>query len=363
MIKDITYPTKSLPGYQRLVEKTLSTPVADVNTGWEDTLVPFGALLAGAAHNALALADWAKGWADHHLEAGFIGDRLPDDRNNMQHSGARHQGFYLSDYCGEWGGTAVLADLAFLGYGDQYLEAAKQLAQFFLDKSLRWEDGTILHGDWSKLPWVDTLYYSAMPLARLYRVTSDAAYANEAVRQCLLHSKHLRDHQTGLFFHEAHQNGNRTSWSWSRGNGWVIKTFADVLAMCPPDTEGWDTLMSYYRDLAVRLMHHQHSCGLWRIVLENAESHLETSGSVMIATGLLTGVQNGWLDVGNFASVRRTLLEVDTWINDKGQLMGCQTPAGLGGWERHKLSLMGERTYGAGAYLRLCADVSANQTV
>ncbi len=351
----------ALDGYERLLNRTLATKISDVNTGWEDTLLPLGAVLVGVAQQNAELVNWARSWADYHLAAGYISDELPEGYQTMQHSGASHRGFYLSPYCGEWGGISVLAELAQLDGGAPYLAAAEKLAKHVSDKALRWEDGIILHGHWSELPWVDTLYYTAAPLARLYRVTKNSAYAVEAIQQCLLHAKYLRDPATGLFFHEAHRDGRRTGWSWSRGNGWVIKSFADVLTFCPPETDGWQELLGMYRGLAVGLMHHQHASGLWRILLENDESFLETSGSVMIATGLFAGIKNGWIDAGEMALLRRTLLEVDTWVDPVGRLMGCQTPAGLGGWEKHKLSRIGERTYGAGAYLRLIADISQQQ--
>ncbi|SDX54066.1 glycoside hydrolase family 88 protein [Litoreibacter albidus] len=346
-----------LDGHKAVVAHTLAIDVTTVNTGWEDTMLALGAVIGGTAEGGAPLLNWARSWADHHLAAGFIRDELPDGYQTMQHSGAATRGFYLSPYCGEWGGISVLAELSRATGDGSYTEAAETIADHLHANALRWGDGTILHGHWSELPWVDTLYYTAAPLARLYRATRNTRHAVEAVRQCLLHAKHLRDPKTGLFFHEAHDDGRRTAWSWSRGNGWVVMTFADVLALCPQDTAGWDELMAIYRDLVTALLHHQHSSGLWRILLENDESHLETSGSVMIATGILSGIRNGWIDPGETALLRRTLLEVDTWVDYKGRLMGCQTPAGLGGWEKHKLSRMGERTYGAGAYLRLVADI------
>lgn len=166
----------------------------------------------------------------------------------------------------------------------------------------------------------------------------------------------MRDETTGCFFHEAHKNGTRTSWHWARGNGWVIMAFTDTLLHCPSDMPGWSEVAKIYRDLSVGLLRNQHSCGLWRIVPENEESHLETSGSVMIATGLAVGIGRGLLDRSVDRAVLRVLSEVSTWIDGEGRLLGCQTPAGMGGWETHKLSLMGERTYGSGALLRLLAE-------
>lgn len=354
----LTFNSLELPGYKRMSERVINTQVSEINTGWEDVLLPFGALLAAKSNNDERLLNWVKSWADYHLEAGFISNRLPTGIHQMQHSLDKYHGFFLSKYCGEWGAIAVLAELVEAGF-PEYIEPAERFADFAIENALRGDDGVILHGHMSELPWVDTLYYSAMPFARLFKASGKQHYADEAVKQCLLHTKHLVNEKTGLFFHEAHFNGTRSNWSWSRGNGWVIMTFADVLEMCPEKTEGYAELLKVYRDLATHILHYQHSSGLWRIVLENQESHLETSGSVMIATGILSGMKNGWIDTVDFNHVIRTIYEVETWINDKGQLMGCQTPAGVGGWELHKLSKMGERTYGDGVYLRLCADLNS----
>jgi rhamnogalacturonyl hydrolase YesR len=238
------------------------------------------------------------------------------------------------------------------------LEAVRAVADHVCDGSIRVGSGVIAHGHFMRMPWVDTLYYSSAPLARAYEITGEARYAEEAVQQCLLHAEYLRDPLTGVFFHESNTDtGQRCSWFWSRGNGWVIMALADTLQYCPPETPGWRAVLDIYRSLVVGLLRMQHSCGLWRIIPENEESHLETSGAVMIATGISVGIRQGWLDASTAASVHRTWNEVLTWINAEGRLMGCQTPAGPGGWETHKRSMMGERTYGTGTLLRLAAEM------
>ena len=356
------HPGFAKPALQRFRNRLASRATASVNSGWEDVLVPYGLALAGTRFGDAALLDWARAWADHHLRAGFHEGYPTDmaaDGHGIQLSGIPHAGFWLTPYCGEWGGAMVLAHLHRHDPREEYLTAAVRIADHIVDGSPRGPDGVIVHAEWSPIPWVDTLYYSAAPLALVHAATGEARYAREAVAQILLHAQHLRDETTGCFFHEAHFDGRRTPWHWSRGNGWVVMTMADVLRNCPPETEGWPEVLALYRDLVVGLLRTQHACGLWRIIPEVAESHLETSGSIMIATGIATGLAGGLLDTSCAASVRRTIAEVVTWIDPDGALMGCQTPAGIGGWERHKLSRMGERTYGSGALMRLLAEADA----
>lgn len=340
--------------------RLLASDIRRINSGWEDVLVPYGLALAGESFGDAEMRAWAIAWADRHLAAGFQPGYPTDpkiDGHGIQLAGVGHSGFYLTPYCGEWGGASLLANLFKTTGNEAYRTAARRIADHIVDGSLRHEDGIIVHGEFSRIPWVDTLYYASSPLALTYSISGEERYAREAINQALLHAKHLRDATTGCFFHETHFDGRRTPWHWARGNGWVIMALADVLRHCPPELDGWRDVLAIYRDLVMGLLRTQHSCGLWRIIPENSESHLETSGSIMIATGISIGIAGGWIDPITAHSPRRVFNEVTSWINDKGALLGCQTPAGAGGWERHKLSLMGERTYGSGALLRLLAEM------
>lgn len=350
----------ALPGLAAFRANVLNRPIESINTGWEDTLIPLGLVLAGREFGDAAMLDWAERWADYHLAVPVQNPPLETLRN--QHSGDPTRGVYLTPYCGEWGCAMVFAELHALRPADRLLAMTRRVADHIIDGSIRVGSGpgkgVIGHGHWSKIPWVDTLYYSSSPLALAYRITGEARYAREAVQQCLLHAHYLRDERTGVWFHEADlETGQHTNGYWARGNGWVIMALADTLRDCPRDTPGWEDVLAIYRSMVTGLLRLQHPCGLWRIVPENEESHLETSGSIMIATGITLGIVAGWINASTAFSVSRTWNEVLTWIDRQGRLMGCQTPAGHGGWEVHKLSQMGERTYATGTLLRLAAEM------
>ncbi len=354
--KIVSTPVIALPGWPEFQANILNRPIERINTGWEDTLVPLGLALLGAAFADDALIDWVEHWVDYHLAQPLKKPPLEDVV--FQKSGDPNQGIFLTPYCGDWGAAMVFAALYNLRPTQRLIETTRLIADHICDASIRVENGAIAHSNWSKMPWVDTLYYTASPLARAYQITQEPRYAREALNQCIQHAYYLRDPQTGCWFHEADtKTGERTTSFWSRGNGWVIMALADTLRYCPPETEGWNEVLAYYRALVTGLLRFQHPCGLWRIIPENGESHLETSGSIMIATGITVGIVEGWLNGSTVASVWRTWHEVLTWIDAQGWLMGCQTPAGRGGWEVHKRSQMGERTYGTGSLLRLAAEL------
>lgn len=128
---------------------------------------------------------------------------------------------------------------------------------------------------------------------------------------------------------------------------------------CPPDTPGWNDVLAIYRSLVTGLLRLQHPSGLWRIIPENPESHLETSGSAMILRGILRGVLEDRLEPGTASAILRGAREVASFIRPNGPLtgalMGSQRPAGPGGWERHKYVELGECTYTTGSFLALLA--------
>jgi hypothetical protein len=81
----------------------------------------------------------------------------------------------------------------------------------------------------------------------------------------------------------------------------------------------------------------------------------------MILIGLLGGIEAGWVQPEMAARVTRGLSELCTWIGRDGALQGAQRPAGLGGWETHKLSALGECTYATGVFLRLLSQVATSK--
>ena len=325
----------------------LSLDPARANSGWLDVLVAQGAARCGIKLQDQALLHWATAWADHHT-AVPIGEKR-DSSSGLLDPGKPSRGIYLNSYCGDWGAPLALVPLHLHQPNPTYLATLTRTADHIMDKSARAPDGTICHAAGMGI-WVDTLYYTASPLAHAYAATDSKRYAEEAVRQCLLHAKHLRDEKTGLFHHDLDlKSGARTRNFWARGNGWIIMSLVDTLALVPQETAGRDQVLTIYRSQVEGLLKLQHPSGLWRIIPEEPNAHLETSGTTMMLCGLAAGLAAGWIPKTHTDALQRGFAELITWINGKGQLMGSQHPAGGGGWEAHKLSAIGEDSYTDGS--------------
>ncbi len=344
------------PQLRAFRERVLSWTPEQINTGWEDVLVPQGAADLGVILGDEALLDWTVRWLDFHLDAGM------QEKDGRIHSGLGRMagkspnGLWLNDFCGNWGFPLVAAGVLPSRDNPRWRDAILRITDFILDKAVRTDDGTITHGGGVANIWVDTLYYSAPVLAHAYAVSQEQRYADAAVEQCLLHAKHLRNKQTGLWHHDCNPKlGTRTINLWSRGNGWIICALGDVLSIIPKTTAHYDQVLYLYRSLAEAIFPLQHSSGLWRVDPQNPDAHLETSGTSMILYGLCVGIRESWLERYVFSAVERGYRELLTWIDSYGRLLGSQYPAGCGGWDNFKLTPFGENTYTTGFFMRLTA--------
>ena len=325
----------------------------DINSGWEDIIVVQGAAELGIAGNDPELIEWAARWLDLQLEAGVR------EQAGLVHRQKGEQivtGVYLNDYCGNWGYGFAAAAILPARNDERYRNAILTVADFILEKSPRAADGCIVHGGFTTDVWVDTLYYCAPPLAQAWSVSGTQAYATAAVEQCLLHAKHLRSDSTALWHHDANpETGTRTVNLWARGLGWSLCALADTLRTVPDSTPGYEEALYHYRSLAEGIVRLQHSNGMWRVMPENPDAYLETSGTAMMLTGLMSGIRSGWLQPYVVPMVERGLRELETWVDAQGRLMGSQHPAGRGNWDSFKLVPTGEDTYATGFMLRALA--------
>lgn len=343
--------------FERFRSRSLAQIPCTFTSGWEDVLMPYGMARAGRILGDAALLDWADAWARHHHDAGYrdeISGPIIPSRDAAP-------GFVIGDFCGNWAGPIVQAELQRTRPETWREQSIRTLCDGLLRRAIRFPDGAFAHGGWEegrRTLWVDTMFYSSSVLAEAFAITGEDRYATEAVRQALRHADWLQDADSGLYFHDIDPaTRQRSDVFWSRGNGWAILALADTLRRCSSDIAGREQLLAAFRRLSAGLLKHQEASGLWRILLGNTESHLETSGSTMILAGLACGWSEGWLDASAREPILRGWRELLTWIDPAGALQGAQRPAGPGGWETHKLSTLGECTYATGLLWRLAADL------
>lgn len=232
-------------------------------------------------------------------------------------------------------------DPAALGYpvlefydrtGDEaYLAAARRQYDFLAEDAQRTADGGIGHHRGTVELWVDAVYMLAPFLARYGAVADEPAAFDDAARQVIVHTKHLRDRHAGLYRHEWREQPNvyPEDTLWSRGNGWVAAGVVDALEYLPEDHDDRDELAEIFTDLCAAVRPLQDASGFWHNVLDDDQSALETSGTLMFAYAFQEGIERGLLDEDEYGQPARDAMDVSKGIvNDTGEVGRVVGPPG-----------------------------------
>lgn len=147
--------------------------------------------------------------------------------------------------------------------------------------------------------WVDDAYMVGSLQIQAYRATHDAKYANHIATQLSAYLDKMQE-ANGLLHH-----GPEAPFYWSRGNGWVAASLAEVLQSLPPTHPQYARLMAGYKKMMAGLKACQAPSGLWHQLLDDPASFEETSGTGMFTYAMIVGVKHGWLDTAEYGDIAR----------------------------------------------------------
>jgi rhamnogalacturonyl hydrolase YesR len=161
--------------------------------------------------------------------------------------------------------------------------------------------------------WIDDMYMITALQLQAYRATGDAKYLERAAIEMVAYLKKLQQ-PNGLFFHAPD-----VKFYWGRGDGWVAAGMADLLRDLPAKHRLRKPILAAYRKMMAALLANQAPSGMWRQLIDHAESWEESSSSAMFTFAFVTGVKNGWLPEETYGPAARK-----AWI----ALVGYLTPEG-----------------------------------
>lgn len=187
---------------------------------------------------------------------------------------------------------------------DEYFLDAATRQYEFLQQIDRTDGGGIPQRREALELWVDALYMVCPFLARYGHEANEPEAFDDAVTQFRLQYDRLRDPNTGIYRHIWRQSPNsfKQSAFWSRGNGWVTTALVDTLKFLPNDHGGRPFLETMFQELCQAIIEYQDRTGFWHNVLDDQESWLETSGTVMFAYSFDRGIEMGILEEERFAT-------------------------------------------------------------
>jgi rhamnogalacturonyl hydrolase YesR len=142
-----------------------------------------------------------------------------------------------------------------------------------------------LHGGWS-----DSLFMDVPILAKAGALTGDGRYFDMAARHVAFMQRIVL-RADGLYRHQASADA-----AWGRGNAFPALGLALTLSDFPADHPGYARLLASFRQHMAALARFQDENGMWRNVIDRPGAYPEYSATAMIATAMLRGIRNGWLD-------------------------------------------------------------------
>lgn len=153
------------------------------------------------------------------------------------------------------------------------------------------------------------------------RLTKDDKYFDSAVTY-LAELRKLRQRDDGLYAH-----GHLCDAAWGRGNGFPAVGVAWCLTLLPEDHLGRDTLLDAYRRHMAALLAHQDDEGMWRQVIDIADSKPEFTASCMVGFAMQRGVTRGWLDKESYQpAIDKAWRAICQRIKPEGHLQGvCES--------------------------------------
>lgn len=204
---------------------------------------------------------------------------------------------------------------------------------YITTKEYRLKDGTLARNrPFPNTLWLDDLFMSVPALAQMGKLTGQARYYDEAVKQVLAFAGRMFNKQKGIFMHGWVQDMNpHPEFHWGRANGWALMTIVELLDVLPANHPGRNAVMELLRAHVKGLAALQDGTGFWHQLLDKNDSYLETSCTAIYTYSIARAINRGWLDKTAYGPmVLLAWNAVASKVNDAGQVEGTCVGTGMG---------------------------------
>ncbi len=181
-----------------------------------------------------------------------------------------------------------------------FLQGAQRMLDYLIHSAPRTADGIICHNNVSFAEgysaaqlWIDGLYMVPPFLAVM-------GCAEEAAAQIRGYIRHLFDEKAGLFFHIVDTADGRyvRPKHWATGNGWALMGLARVTEAAGESghTEIRNETAGFLNRLLDSMLARQTADGRFHDILDEPESFVDGTSSVMMAAAVFRGILHGYVE-------------------------------------------------------------------
>ena len=238
--------------------------------------------------------EYSKEWAEHNQWKGA----KSDDKTCWKYSYGESDDYVLfGDYqiCFQ-----TYADLYNLEPDTQKIARAREVMEYQMSTPNRdyW---------W----WADGLYMVMPVMTKMYNITKNPLYLEKLHEYLVYADSVMYDEEAGLYYRDGkyvypkHKSVNGKKDFWARGDGWVLAGLAKVLKDLPKTDKYRQEYIDRFRTLAKSVAACQQPEGYWtRSMLDPQHAPgPETSGTAFFAYGLQWGINNGFLNAGEYQPI------------------------------------------------------------
>lgn len=212
----------------------------------------------------------------------------------------------------------------------RYREAAERMLQYLLHQAPRTGNNCICHNEISfhegysaDQVWVDSIYMAPPFLAVMGEL-------EEAVAQIEGYLSYLKDEETGLLYHIYDAGTDRfvRKVRWATGNGWALLGIARVAetALQKGDGEAARKMIQQSKAVLDAMLKYQLTDGRFHDILDDAESFVEGTAAMMMATYIYRGMVGGWLAPAYAEYAERVRVTMEDYVDEIGlirEVCGC----------------------------------------
>ena len=314
-------PESSVPeGVRSIIRNTLREGPASLNTDWFGTTLVQG-LLEWHRRGVPEVKSFAAAWLDHHLGSGAL----------SPYSGVKSRevvagGIHITTYAGHYGLAFPCYEMA-VQLGDQRAKrVCVEVAKVILHQATRNRFGMVEHDDSGAFAIPDTCYFVVRALMSASALDDrlGPVFREQANFQLRTYIDHFLRHDTGLARTVLFKEGLGQTY-WTRASGWLLWAITGALRLLPPSDSNFRGYLQDLQVLASGMGKMQDASGGFRVLLDDPQTPVETTGSAMFASAVHEAVRNKWLPPSFGEPADRAWAFVRKNIADDGGIRNAYT--------------------------------------